>query len=254
MEKNKLSALLITLNEEENIEEVLNNLSFADEIVVVDSYSTDRTVQLVKKHEKAKLIQRAFQNYTDQKSFALEQATYDWVLFLDADERVTDKLKNEILFTINAKTPTAEAYYFYRIFMFKDEVLRFSGWQSDKNYRLFRKSKVHFTQDRIVHETLVVDGKSDSLKHKLIHYSYKEYDEYKGKMIKYGQMKAREELKKNYTPNLYHFVVRPAYKFFNHYILRFGILDGKKGIIICYLNALGVYARYKELKRLRSTK
>lgn len=248
---NKISAVLITYNEDIHINAVLENLKFADEIIVVDSNSTDGTIEKIKQHPEVKLIIRPFVNYTDQKSFAMDQATHDWVLFLDADERVTDKLRNEILHTVNAENPTAVAYYFYRIFMFKNKVLRFSGWQSDKNYRLFRKSKVQFTKDRIVHETLVVDGKSAVLKNKLIHYSYKDYEDYKGKMIKYGQMKAEEELAKDYDPNLYHFIFRPAYKFLNHYLLRLGILDGKKGIIICYLNALGVYARYKKLRELR---
>ena len=249
---NKISAILITYNEDIHINAVLENVKFADEIIVVDSFSTDGTIEKIKEHPNVKLIQRPFLNYTDQKSFALEQATNDWVIFLDADERIPDRLRNEILATVNSSEPTADAYYFYRTFMFKNKVLHFSGWQSDKNYRLFKKSKVHFTEERIVHETLVVDGESDVLKNKLVHYSYKNYDDYKGKMIKYGQMKAVEELKKDYAPNFYHFVFRPFYKFFNHYILRFGILDGKKGVIICYLNALGVYSRYKELKRLRN--
>lgn len=251
---NKISAVLITYNEDIHINAVLENVKFADEIIVVDSNSTDGTIQKIKAHPRVKLIVRPFLNYTDQKSFAMEQASHDWILFLDADERLTDALRNEVLHTVNSDQATADAYYFYRTFMFKNKVLRFSGWQSDKNYRLFRKSKVHFTQDRIVHETLVVNGTSDVLQNKLIHYSYKDYADYKGKMIKYGQMKALEELEKNYDPNMYHFVFRPIYKFFNHYILRLGILDGKKGIIICYLNALGVYARYQELRRLRNAK
>ena len=249
---NKISAVLITFNEDIHINAVLENVKFADEIIVVDSFSTDGTIEKIKQHTNVKLIQRPFENYTDQKSYALEQATNDWVLFLDADERVPDRLRNEILETVNSKEASADAYYFYRVFMFKNKILRFSGWQRDKNYRLFKKSKVHFTQDRIVHETLVVDGQSGVLKNKLIHYSYKNYEDYKGKMIKYGQMKAVEEFKKDYSPNLYHFIFRPFYKFFNHYILRFGVLDGTKGFIICYLNALGVYSRYKELKRLRN--
>jgi hypothetical protein len=102
-----------------------------------------------------------------------------------------------------------------------------------------------------VHETLIVDGPIDSLKHKLIHFSYKNYEDYKGKMITYGKMKAQEELSKDYDPNAYHFIFRTAYKFLNHYIFRFGFLDGKRGITISYLNTLGVYSRYKELKRLR---
>ncbi|KAG1654402.1 Lipopolysaccharide core biosynthesis glycosyltransferase WaaE [Nymphon striatum] len=234
-----------------NIDEVLTNLHFADEIIIVDSFSTDGTVEQIKKRPKVQLIQRPFVNYTDQKSFAMSQASNDWVLFMDADERLTDRLKNELLITINDNENQIVAYYFYRTFMFQQKILRYSGWQSDKNFRLFRKSKVAFTQDRIVHETLVVDGKIGVLKNKLIHYSYKDYKDYKGKMIKYGQMKAQEELVKNYDPNLYHFIFRPFYKFFNHYVLRFGFLDGKKGMIISYLNALGVYNRYKELNRLR---
>ena len=247
----KLTALLITFNEIFHIEEVLDNIAFADEVIVVDSFSTDGTAEKVRSRPNIKLFQRPFKNFTDQKSFALKQASHDWVLFLDADERVTEPLREEILKTVQLDTPPANAYFFKRTFMFKNDVLHFSGWQSDKNYRLFRKSKVYFTEERIVHETLVINGKSATLDNKLIHYSYKDYEDYKGKMIKYGQMKAAEELDKGYTPNLYHFWFRPFYKFINHYIFRLGILDGKKGIIICYLNALGVHARYKELARLQ---
>ncbi|MGB5435467.1 MAG: CDP-glycerol--glycerophosphate glycerophosphotransferase, partial [Maribacter sp.] len=164
----------------------------------------------------------------------------------------TDSLKNEILKTVNSDKEETVAYMFLRTFMFKEEVLRFSGWQSDKNYRLFRKSKVKFDKERIVHETLLIDGKSSVLKNKLIHYSYNNYADYKGKMVKYGQMKAVEEYKKGKKAYFYHFIFRPLYKFLNHYILRLGFLDGLKGITICYLNALGVYSRYKELKRLRN--
>jgi glycosyltransferase involved in cell wall biosynthesis len=253
-DKKQITALLITYNEIFHIDAVLDNISFADEIIVVDSLSTDGTAEKVRQRPNVKLIQRPFENFTDQKSFALQQASHDWILFLDADERVTEPLKEEITETINVEKPPANAYYFRRTFMFEDEVLHFSGWQSDKNYRLFRKSKVYFSEERIVHETLVINGKSGILKNKLIHYSYKNYEDYKGKMIKYGQMKAFEELDKDYTPNLYHFWFRPFYKFINHYFFRLGILDGKKGMIICYLNALGVHARYKELARLRKEK
>ena len=246
----KISALLITFNEAENIGAVLENIGFADEIIVVDSYSTDNTVPLAKKYPHVKIIQRTFINYTDQKSFALEQASHNWVLFLDADERVTPKLQKEILETVKIKNNPIAAYYFVRTFMFQDKVLRFSGWQSDKNYRLFQKNRVKFDLNRIVHETLEIDGQSATLKNKLLHYSYTHYEDYKNKMIKYGRMKAREEFRKGHRTRWYHYLFRPLYKFFNQYILRLGILDGKKGIIICYLNALGVYARYKELARL----
>jgi hypothetical protein len=163
---NKVSAVFITFNEIIHIDEVLTNVQFANEIIVVDSFSTDGTVARIEKRPNVTLIQRPFINYTDQKSYAMSLASNDWVLFMDADERIIDRLKNEILNTINGDTK-AVAYFFYRTFMFGQKILRFSGWQSDKNFRLFRKSKVAFTKERIVHETLIVDGPVDILKSKL---------------------------------------------------------------------------------------
>ncbi|BDW93182.1 glycosyltransferase family 2 protein [Allomuricauda sp. XS_ASV26] len=247
--KQKLSALIITYNEIGYIEKCIDSVSFADEIVVVDSYSTDGTYEYLLSHPKVRVIQNPFKNFTAQKSFALKQSSNDWVLFLDADEVVTKSLQTEIIETIN-KENADEAYWFYRQFMFQNERLNFSGWQTDKNYRLFRKSKAHFTDKKIVHETLVVDGTSGILQEKLIHYCYKDYQDYKGKMLKYGQLKAKEDFYREKHFNYLLMIIKPAWKFFNHYILRLGILDGKKGWTICYLNALGVLERFRELKRL----
>ncbi|MEC8832854.1 MAG: glycosyltransferase family 2 protein, partial [Bacteroidota bacterium] len=157
--KQKLSALIITYNEIGFIEKCIDSVSFADEIIVVDSYSTDGTFEYLSNHPKVKVIQNPFENFTAQKSFTLKQASNDWVLFLDADEVVTENLQAEITETIN-QPDALEAYWFYRKFMFQNEPLNYSGWQTDKNHRLFRKSKAHFTDRKIVHETLVVDGKS----------------------------------------------------------------------------------------------
>lgn len=247
--KQKLSALIITYNEIGYIEKCIDSVSFADEIVVVDSYSTDGTYEYLLNHPKVRVLQNPFENFTAQKSFALKQSSNDWVLFLDADEVVTRSLQTEIIETIN-KENADEAYWFYRQFMFQNERLNFSGWQTDKNYRLFRKSKAHFTDKKIVHETLVVDGTSGILQEKLIHYCYKDYQDYKGKMLKYGQLKAKEDFYREKHFNYLLMIIKPAWKFFNHYILRLGILDGKKGWTICYLNALGVLERFRELKRL----
>jgi hypothetical protein len=106
---------------------------------------------------------------------------------------------------------------------------------------------------RLVHEQLKVEGKISVLKHLLIHYSYLDYQTYKSKMVNYGKLKAKELHAKKVSPTLFHFFVKPTYKFFHSYIIRLGILDGRKGMIICYLNALSVAIRYPELKRLRKT-
>lgn len=247
--KQKLSALIITYNEMGYIERCIDSVSFADEILVVDSFSSDGTYEYLMAHPKVRVIQHPFENFTAQKSFTLGQATHDWVLFLDADEVVGSKLREEILETIN--DPMAhQAYWFYRRFMFRDKPLRFSGWQTDKNHRLFQKGKVQFSDKRIVHETLEVDGTSGILKERLVHYCYKDYQDYKGKMLRYGQLKAKEDFFREKPFNYALMVLKPLWKFFNHYVIRLGILDGKKGITICYLNALGVLERFRELKRL----
>ncbi|MGB2758897.1 glycosyltransferase family 2 protein [Maribacter stanieri] len=247
--KEQLTALVITFNEIGYIEKCIESVSFADEIIVVDSFSTDGTYEFLKDHPKVKVIQNPFENFTAQKSFALKQATNDWVLFLDADEIVSDALQNEIKETVASDTDIS-AFWFYRQFMFQNEKLNYSGWQTDKNYRLFRKSKAVFSDCKIVHETLDVDGTSGILKEKLTHYCYKNYEDYKGKMLKYGRLKAIESFYKEKKFSYVMMVLKTSWKFFNHYILRLGILDGKKGFIICYLNSLGVLERYNELKQL----
>lgn len=245
-----ITALLITYNEILHIEQVLENLKFADEIIVVDSFSTDGTVEVASTYPGVTFIQRPFKNYTDQKTFALSQASNDWVLFTDADERIPDTLLDEIFRAVNQPREEVTAYFFRRLFMFRDKKLRFSGWQTDKNIRLFRKSRCQFTQNRIVHETLEVSGKSEMLHNKLVHYSYRSYADYRRKMIQYGKMKALEEFRYGKRFHPVTAVLRTVYKFLNHFILRLGFLDGQRGVIISYLNALGVYSRYLELKRL----
>lgn len=247
----KISGLVITLNEEKNIEAVIKNLDFVDELIIVDSFSTDQTVAIIKNHPNVTLVQNIFENYTAQRNLALAHASHSWILFLDADERITPKLKTEIVETVK-NTAAADAYFFVRKFMFQEKELHFSGWQTDKNIRLFKKEKAKYIPGRLVHEQLKVDGKTAVLKHKLIHNSYLDYETYKSKMVYYGKLKAQELFAKNATPNLFLSYIKPVYKFFHSYIIRLGILDGKKGIIICYLNALSIAVRFSELKKLKS--
>lgn len=245
----KLSALIITYNEMGYIEKCISAIDFADEIIVVDSYSTDGTYEYLAKHPRVKVIQHPFKNFTAQKTFTLNQATNDWVLFVDADEVVTPELQQEIKSCI-ASNPKHAAYWFYRKFMFKNKNLNFSGWQTDKNYRLFRKSKVNFSTKRIVHETLEVKGSSGILKNRLTHYCFKSYESYKQKVLLYGRLKAKEAFAKNKRFNPFLFLLKPTWKFFHSYFLRLGFLDGRKGLTICSLDALCYVEHYKELQRL----
>lgn len=247
--ENKISGLVITFNEEKNIEEVIKNLDFVDEIIIIDSYSTDKTIPIIEKYPHVKLVKNKFENFTYQRNLALSLASHPWILFIDADERITDSLRDEIIDTV--KDPKADdAYGFFRKFMFQNKPLYFSGWQTDKNIRLFRKGKAEYIREKLVHEKLSISGSQNTLKNKLIHYSYTDYKSYKGKMVNYGKLKAKELFLKKIRPNAFHLYIKPAYKFLHSYFIRLGILDGKKGIIICYLNALSIYVRYPELKKL----
>jgi len=248
-EKHLLTALIITHNEEQNIQPVLENLSFADEIIVVDSFSSDQTFEIASSFKNVKTVQHSFENFASQRNFALSLASNSWILFIDADERVSANLQKEIETVIHQKNNIV-AYYMYRTFMFKNKRLRYSGWQTDKIIRLFKKENAFYNHEKIVHEKLIINGEAGKLKNKLIHFSYSTFNDYKQKMVFYGQLKAQEELAKNTKPNLFHFYIRPAYQFLNQYLIRLGFLDGRKGLTICYLNALSVSVRFRELKKI----
>ncbi|MDO7171511.1 glycosyltransferase family 2 protein [Mariniflexile sp. AS56] len=245
----KISALIITFNEVKHIEAVIKNIDFADEIIVIDSFSTDGTFEILSKFENITTIQRAFNNFADQRNFAIEKASHDWILFIDADERITPKLENEILSEINNPQEFV-AFMFRRIFFFKQKRIRFSGFQTDKTYRLFKKGSVQYYDDKIVHEQPKITGVSKLLKNKMIHYSFDSAAHYKAKMEHYASLKALELYNKGKKPHFFHFYVRPLYKFIVNYFLRLGILDGKEGFTLCYLSAYGVYYRYQKLKNL----
>jgi len=248
-----ISVLIITLNEEANMQTLLADLDFADEIIVVDSFSTDKTEVICKSFQKVTFIQNKFENYSSQRNFAISQAKNDWILFLDADERLTPALKNEIIATLKTNE-IFSAFLFYRTFMFKDKILHFSGNQTDKIFRLFNKNQAEYTRERLVHEKLKVNGKIGVLKNKLIHYSYSNFPTYKSKTIRYGKFKAQEKFIKKQKPSLLLHFLHPAYNFLFNFIVRLGFLDGKKGLIICYLNANSIHTRYQKLEQLWKSK
>ena len=247
--KSKISALIITYNEVNHIIDVIKNISFADEIIVIDSFSNDGTFEKLSSLNNVSTIQRKFKNFADQRNFAIEQANYEWILFIDADERITDKLKQEIIHEINNPDGTV-GFKFKRLFFFKQKRIRFSGFQTDSTFRLFKKIKVKYMENKIVHEMPELNGKSKVMKNNMLHYCFDSSNHYKIKMERYAKLKALELYKKGKKPNVFHFYIRPLYKFITNYIFRLGFLDGKEGYIICFLGAYGVFYRYRELNKL----
>jgi glycosyltransferase involved in cell wall biosynthesis len=240
---------MITLNEVNHIEDVVKSIDFSDEIIVIDSFSNDGTFKKLKAFKKVKVIQHEFKNFADQRNFAIKQAKHEWILFIDADERITKKLKKEIINEVNNPDGTV-GFMFKRIFYFKRKRIRFSGFQTDTTYRLFKKDNVKYIEDRIVHEMPLLNGKSKTLKNKMLHYSFDSKEHYRNKMEHYAKLKAIELHGKGKKATVFHFYFRPLYKFTTNYFFRLGIFDGKEGFTLCYLNAYGVHYRYKELRKL----
>jgi len=240
----KISALAITLNEAANIEAYIESLWFADEIIIVDSFSTDGTVALAKRNEKVKVYQRPFNNFSDQKNFAISKAKNDWVTFFDPDEQITRELSEEIVKTL--QNPKAIGYVVKRDYYFMRKLLKYSGIQNEYIIRIFNRNFCRYNAN-LVHELLIAEGKTQRLKSHLPHHTYKSFDDYTSKMHHYSQLQSVMLFEKGKKPTLYHFFFRPFYRFTYQFFFRFGILDGKEGFILAYLNAFSVFKRYVNL-------
>lgn len=245
----KISALLISYNEAQWIKDYIQQLDFVDEIIIVDSYSTDDIQNIALQYPKVKFFKREFDNFANQRNFALSLAQNDWILFLDADEFIHPALEEEIKHKIYNEDAIV-AFKIKRKFYFLGQKINFSGLHLDEAYRLFNKQFCHYNEKKYVHEQLIVNGKSAVLKGVLNHYSVTNLSVYKTKLDYYSRLKAAQLHEEKLQPNFFHFLLKPFFRFFTQYILKLGILDGKAGLQLAYLNAKAVYLRYYYLNKL----
>jgi len=239
----KITAIIPTLNEEIHIADAIKSVSFADEIIIIDSFSIDKTLEIAATYE-VKIIKRKFDDFSSQKNFAIDQATHSWIYILDADERVTPEVEKEILEAVQNPKDFV-GFFVKRTFYFCGKKINYGGCQRDKVVRLFLKESCKY--QGIVHETIVSVGKFGFFKNKIEHYSYKNYDHYISKMNHYGALRGKELFEKGKKITLYHFLVKPPARFLKHYIIRFGFLDGFAGYIFAKTQAYGVLTRYVKL-------
>ncbi len=240
----KISALAITLNEATAIENFIETLWFADEIIIVDSFSTDETVAIASKHEKVIVHKRAFDNFSSQKNFAISKAKNDWVVFFDPDEEITKTLSEEIIKTV--ENPKAVAFSVKRDFYFMGKRIKYSGLRNDHVVRLFNKNYCRYNSN-LVHERLDSEGETSFLKTTLPHHTYKSFDDYLSKMNRYSALQAQMLFEKGKRPTWFHFFIRPGFRFWNQFLFRRGFLDGKEGFILAYVSAFWVFKRYVNL-------
>ncbi len=244
-----ISVVITTFNEQDHIEGVIESAIWADEILIVDSFSSDNTTELASKYP-CKIIKRNYISPADQKNWAIGQAKNDWVLILDADERVTPELKIEIELLLQTNID-CDAFWIYRKNYFMNREIRYSGWQNDKVIRLIRRNSCRYNEV-FVHEEIQTDKiKVSKLHHKLNHYTYKNLDHFIDKMQRYAAGAALDYSAKTTKITSYHLFLKPVFRFFKHYIIKGGIRDGLTGFIISVIMAWGVFLRYLKLKEIR---
>lgn len=246
----KLTAIIPTGNEIHNIKAVIESVAFADEILVVDSFSTDGTFEKAKELA-TKVIRREYHYSASQKNWAIPQASNEWILLVDADERVTPELKEEILNTL--KKPDHVAYWIGRKNHFMGEPVNYSGWRNDSVIRLFKRDNCKY-EDKNVHAEIIANGSVGRLKNKLYHNTYVTFDKYIEKMNRYATWQAKDYDKKTSTLTPYHFVIKPFWGFFKHYIIQSGFRDGVVGLTIAYIQGYVVFMRYVKLWLLRKNR
>jgi glycosyltransferase involved in cell wall biosynthesis len=242
--KPKITALAITLNEEENVKRYVQSLAFADEIIFIDSNSTDATVALAEELG-VRVIQRNFDDFSKQRNFGIQQAQNDWIVFFDLDEIITPELGEEIVSSVSSQNDFV-AYTVRRNLFFIGKRIKYGGWQSDKVIRIFNKNNCKYNGN-LVYETILANGRVGRLKERVNHYSYKNFDNYNSKLNLYSKLQAEDLYLKKIRPNIYHFFIRPNYRFLWQYVFRLGFLDGKEGFILAYIHTFSVFKRYLQL-------
>ena len=245
-----LSVIVIAKDEEASIARTLESVAFADEVVVVDSGSTDRTVAIARELGAKVTMTADWPGFGPQKNRALDLATGDWVLSLDADEWLTAELAEEIRRVVGANAAEVAAYRMPRRSSFCGRFLRHSGWWPDYVLRLFRRGRARFSDD-VVHERVIADGKIGTLSLPIMHETFVDLEDLVDKMNRYSTHGAQQLQREGKSSSLVEAIARALWAFFRTYVLRAGFLDGREGFMLAWATAEGTYYRYAKLMRLQ---
>ncbi len=242
-ERPKVSGVVTSFNEEHNIADCIESLLWCDEIILVDSFSTDRTPEIAKAYDKVRFFQRTYFGAGAQKNWALQHVRGDWVFLLDADERCTPKLRDEVLqLLLNGTEHTA--YTINRDVYFLGKQIRYSGWQRDRVARLFRRGTAYY-ENRRVHSLLRTSGPAPILRHSLEHHMVdRSFDEYAFRIARYGYWGAAQAWRDGERCSAFQVLARPLWRFFRTYGLQLGFLDGARGLVFCLLQSYGTYMKF----------
>jgi glycosyltransferase involved in cell wall biosynthesis len=243
-----VSAIIVCYNEEDNIGRCLSSLRWCDEIVVVDSFSTDRTVEICRQFTNI-IIEREWAGYRDQKAFAHSKATKDWVLMIDSDEEVTPELKNEILEQLAVASTFCSGFLLPRLVFYLDRWWRRGGWYPDYDVRLFRRELATWGGTD-PHEKIIVDGPVRRLRNPLHHFSYRNIDDHIQRINRFTSISSRELRTQGERWRLSDALLRPAFRFFRSYFLKRGFMEGFAGFHVAVTAAMYVFLKYAKLWEL----
>ena len=257
--REKLSAFVICYNEEDQIRECLESLSFCDEIVVIDSFSKDRTVEICNEMG-AKVIQRPWPGYRAQKAFGLEATAHAWVVNLDADERVSPELRDSILKVLQEehrqrsdsamREDAFDGYEISRVVHYLNRWWRKGGWYPEYRVRFFRKSRVTWGGVD-PHEKPIVDGKIGRLEGELFHFTYTDMNEQFSRLHAHSTVAALEEYKRGKDATLKHLLVNPFLRILKFYVLKKGYREGRAGLIVAVIEGYYTFMKYAKLWEMR---
>lgn len=251
MTMHSLSVILITRNEAANIRDCLQSVAWADEVIVVDSGSTDETCSIAKEMGAQVHVYADWPGFGPQKNRALGYASKEWVFSIDADERVTPGLRAEIEQAMRAGQ--ADGYYCPRLSQFCGQFVHHSGWYPDFVLRLFRRGAGRFSES-LVHESVLLTGRSEKMKNPLLHYSYLTADDVERKVEQYSTAAAKQMFQSGKQSGLAGAVLSGGWAFVRTYLLRLGVLDGRAGLSIARMNARTTFLKYRKLATLNSTR
>jgi glycosyltransferase involved in cell wall biosynthesis len=248
-EKNSISVTIRTFNEEKNIRECLESVSWADEIVVVDSNSTDKTITIAREFTDKVIIQK-WLGHVGQSQFATDSTTNQWVLQMDADERVTPALRDEIL-GLDLANSHYEAYEMPRRHFFMRQWINHSAWYPDYKIRLFRKDLCKWG-GYAPHDEVKVKGRKQKLKNDILHYIYQDIAHFSATKNNYSSLTARDHYKNGRRASIIDITLRPLYAFLYRYFIRLGIADGIAGFTISVMEAHAVFMKYIKLYEIQN--
>src|SRR5579863_621365 len=241
----KLTATIITLNEERNIARAVESLRCCDEILIVDSGSVDRTVELAEKLG-VRVIEANWRGYAGQKNWAAEQASSDWILSLDADEALSEPLEAEIL-ALKKSGPRCDAYTMPRMARYLGRWILHSGWYPDRKVRLYDRRKARWVGD-FVHESVIPTGRVGHLEGNILHFTCESISEHVKTMDRYTTLAAQEVAARKLPVPLTKMIVDPAWTFLKTYFIQRGFLDGVEGLIIAYMASYYTFLKYSKAR------